>query len=58
MLDPYTKVRISKFFEKNKEMICDQVFPDGEQKEIICVNKYEVFDYVNDASDYDFYMPI
>ena len=59
MLDSYTEVAISKHFEQFETMECDQVFSDGTFKTIICKNKYEVFEYVNNSGfDYQFYMPI
>tara|TARA_R110000851_G_scaffold322548_2_gene488660 strand:+ start:1735 stop:1908 length:174 start_codon:yes stop_codon:yes gene_type:complete len=54
----HTELAIERFFNNNTKMECDKVYHNGESEVVTFNNPYEVIQEVNNANDYELYMPI
>lgn len=57
-MDGHTELAIKKYFDHNILMECDKVFEDGTHDIVIFRDAESVIQEVNNAVDYELYMPI
>jgi len=57
-MDGHTELAIKKYFDHNIRMECDKVFEDGTHDIVIFMDAESVIQEVNNAVDYELYMPI
>ena len=58
MADTYTEQSIYNYFKSHTEMECDKVYDTGEHEIVVFKNEQEVVECLNDAYEYNLYMPI
>jgi|TARA_R100000935_G_scaffold10727_1_gene21413 hypothetical protein len=58
MADAYTEQAIYNYFKTQTEMECDKVYDTGAHEIVIFINEQEVIECLNNACDYNIYMPI